>query len=237
MALLEVSNLTASYGEGRVLEDVSISVESGAVSGVVGPNGHGKTTLLRAISGLMPRLSGSIRFDGVELRGKSAETIAGAGIVHVPQGDLIYKDMSVLENLLMGGFSNDNSAITAAQLDKVYALFPKLKERTAQTASSLSGGERRMLGIGRGLMMARVRFLMLDEPSLGLAPIVIDQIYDAIGTLAAQGLTILVVEENIQRISGMADQMSLVNHGGIIWSGLASALAENTQLKKTYLGA
>jgi branched-chain amino acid transport system ATP-binding protein len=236
MCLLDISGLSASYGEGRVLEDIALSLDAGAVLGVVGPNGHGKTSLLRTISGLMPKAQGKISFEGRDILGQSAESIARSGIVHVPQGDLIYKNMTIKENLQMGGYSNHSTAETAAQLDQVYALFPKLKQRNTQIASSLSGGERRMLGIGRGLMMKRARLLMLDEPSLGLAPIVIDQIYQAIEKLVADGLTIIVVEENIHRVSAVSKQMILLSHGNVVWTGAPADLEGDARLAATYLG-
>lgn len=235
MALV-VSELTASYGAGPVLEDVSLTIEDGAVYGLVGPNGHGKTTLLRAISGMMPQQNGSISFNGQSLRGASPESIAASGIAHVPQGDLVYKNMTILENLMVGAYTNSSREITRQQLKRVFNLFPKLEERASQTASSLSGGERRMLGIGRGLMMADAKLLMLDEPSLGLAPVVIDQIYTTIQELRKTGLTILVVEENISRISSIADELSLINHGRVAWNGPATGLAENSALLQAYLG-
>jgi branched-chain amino acid transport system ATP-binding protein len=234
--MLLVNHLTASYGAGTVLEGVSLSVAEGMIFGLVGPNGHGKTTLLRAISGLVQRQSGLVEFEGKSIQSLRAEKRASQGIVHVPQGDLIYRNMTILENLLMGGYTNPSTEITRAQLRKVFNLFPKLEERAQQTASSLSGGERRMLGIGRGLMMANVKFLMLDEPSLGLAPVVIDQIYSAIDQLRQDGLTILIVEENVSRISTIADELSLLNHGRIVWNGSAGELAASSDLLQAYLG-
>lgn len=236
MMILETSNLSASYGSGQVLESVSLAVPVGAVVGIVGPNGHGKSTLLRAISGLMPVQQGVVLFEGNDISRLAPEKIAQLGIVHVPQGDLVYKNMTVLENLLIGGYTNGNREDTLAQLADVYALFPKLRERATQIASSLSGGERRMLGIGRGLMMKKMKLLLLDEPSLGLAPIVIDQIYGAIAHLKSSGLTIVIVEENVSRISAIADELSLLNHGNIIWTGAPEELADNRQLIETYLG-
>jgi branched-chain amino acid transport system ATP-binding protein len=206
------------------------------IFGLVGPNGHGKTTLLRAISGLMQLQSGVIEFEGRSIQRLKAEKRASEGIVHIPQGDLVYRNMTILENLLMGGYTNPSMETTRTQLGKVFDLFPKLKERSSQTASSLSGGERRMLGIGRGLMMANVRLLMLDEPSLGLAPVIIDQIYDAIDQLRQGGMTILIVEENIGRIATIADELGLLNHGRMVWNGSAGELAAGGNLLQTYLG-
>ena len=219
-----------------MLEDISIEVPARSVFGLVGPNGHGKTTLMRAISGMMPQQSGTILLEGKPVNDLAPEVISAKGVVHVPQGDLVYKNMTVLENLLVGGYTNPSDAVTESQLERVFELFPKLRERAAQTASSLSGGERRMLGIGRGLMMARAKLLMLDEPSLGLAPIVIDQIYAAIDQLRRTGLTIIIVEENVGRISSVADRLSMLNHGRIVWTGSPVELRDSSQLLETYLG-
>ncbi|AZO07971.1 ABC transporter ATP-binding protein [Mesorhizobium sp. M3A.F.Ca.ET.080.04.2.1] len=236
MAVLEIERLSASYGGGDVIEDVSLRIPQGEVFGLVGPNGHGKTTLLRAISGLLPRQRGIVRFDGHAIDGLAAEKIALRGIVHVPQGDLVYKDMSVFENLLVGGYTNPLPGQTGSRLDLVYELFPKLKERSGQKANSLSGGERRMLGIGRGLMMAEAKLLMLDEPSLGLAPIIIEAIYEAIHRLRQMGLSILIVEENVNRIASVADHLSMMSHGHIVWSGDPGELSSRRELMETYLG-
>jgi branched-chain amino acid transport system ATP-binding protein len=241
-AFLDISGLSASYGAGPVLENVSLSIDEGGVHAVIGPNGHGKTSLLRAISGLMPQQSGHIRFGNAVLSGVAAARrpspshIARLGIVHVPQGDLVYKGMSVHENLLVGATVNHSTVVTMEQLDKVLTLFPRLKERLSALASTLSGGERRMLGIGRGLMMARARLLMLDEPSLGLAPVVIDAIYAAIHELRTQGLTILVVEENVVRAAEVASDLTLVNHGRVVWSGAPADLFGRKEIREVYLG-
>lgn len=237
MSLLEVRELVAGYGAGTVLNGIDLSVARGELIGIVGPNGHGKTTLLRAISGLMPRMRGAIALDGDDLTGRAPEKIAAMGLVHVPQGDLVYKNMTILENLLVGGYVNRSDARSQAQFEKVYDLFPKLKQRAGQIASSLSGGERRMLGIGRGLMMADCRLLMLDEPSLGLAPVVIDQIYEAIDALRHAGMTIVVVEENIARVAGYADRLHLMDGGRFVWSGLPAEMNNNKKIIDTYLGA
>lgn len=233
---LEVEGLSADYGRGPVLNGVALSVDAAQVSGIVGPNGNGKTTLLRAISGLMPRMSGLVKLDGDRIDQLSPEQIARRGVIHVPQGDLIYRKMTVRDNLLVGGSMNRNRAATEERLEHALNLFPRLRERLSQTASSLSGGERRMLGIGRGLMAQDMRILILDEPSLGLAPLVIDQIYEAIAKLAAEGLAILIVEESLERISAAASHLSLLNHGEMVWSGPPAELVQSEALVSTYLG-
>lgn len=233
---LEIRDLHADYGREPVLTGVSLTVAPGQVTGIVGPNGNGKTTCLRAISGLTPRRSGTILLDGERIDQLSPEQIARNGVIHVPQGDLIYKKMTVHDNLLVGGSMNASRVVTAQRFDHVLTLFPRLRERLSQTASSLSGGERRMLGIGRGLMSANMRILMLDEPSLGLAPLVIDQIYDAIRNLAETGMAILIVEESVERISETAKHLSLISHGQVVWSGEPAALLASDALTMTYLG-
>ena len=237
MPLLEVKDCHAGYGTGSILNGIDLTVAKGELIGIVGPNGHGKTTLLRAISGLLPRTQGSIALNGRSILGLAPEKIARMGLAHVPQGDLVYKNMTILENLLVGGYSNRSDARSQAQLDKVFALFPKLEQRAEQIASSLSGGERRMLGIGRGLMMGDCRLLVLDEPSLGLAPVVIDQIYAAIDELRATGMTIVVVEENIARVANHADRLHLMDGGHFVWSGVPAEMHENRKIIDTYLGA
>jgi len=237
MPLLEVKDCHAGYGTGSILNGIDLTVAQGELIGIVGPNGHGKTTLLRAISGLLPRTQGSIALNGRSILGLAPEKIARMGLAHVPQGDLVYKNMTILENLLVGGYANRSDARSQAQLDKVFALFPKLEQRAEQIASSLSGGERRMLGIGRGLMMADCRLLVLDEPSLGLAPVVIDQIYAAIDELRATGMTIVVVEENIARVANHADRLHLMDGGHFVWSGVPAEMHENRKIIDTYLGA
>lgn len=237
MPLLEVKDCYASYGTGSILNGIDLTVAQGELIGIVGPNGHGKTTLLRAISGLLPRTQGRIALNGRPIVGLAPERIARMGLAHVPQGDLVYKSMTILENLLVGGYANRSDARSQAQLDKVFALFPKLEQRADQIASSLSGGERRMLGIGRGLMMADCRLLVLDEPSLGLAPVVIDQIYAAIDELRATGMTIVVVEENIARVANHADRLHLMDGGHFVWSGVPAEMHENRKIIDTYLGA
>ena len=200
----------------QVLRGVSLDVREGRLTAIIGPNGHGKTTLLRAISGLVPVSAGThpVRRP-VASRGKRADEIVAAGIVHVPQGDLLFPEMTVLENLQMGAYLPEAGKQMRSRLDEVFALLPKLKERRDQVASTLSGGERRMVGIGRGLM-AGGKLLMLDEPSLGLAPIVIDRIYEVISALTSRpGRTILVVEENAARIADKADAGRVCSTTGV----------------------
>jgi branched-chain amino acid transport system ATP-binding protein len=235
MSLLEIDSLEAGYGAQAVLHGLNLTVGEGSFAALVGPNGHGKSTTLRAISGLLQARAGSIRFAGSKIDRLRPDQIVAAGIVHVPQGDMLFPELTVIENLRLGAYLPKAAAESRTRLDEVFALLPKLRERQDQVASTLSGGERRMVGIGRGLM-AGGRLLMLDEPSLGLAPIVIDQIYDVVQHLAASGRTILVVEENAMRIAEMADRMHLMDNGRIAWDGLGQEFLSRPEILSAYLG-
>ena len=234
--LLEVEGLSAGYGGREVLHGVSLSLKPADVVVVVGPNGHGKTTLLRAMSGLVRPSSGSLRFDGADLTRLSPDRIAGLGVRHIPQGDLLFTDMTVRENLQLGGYSESGKAEARRLFDAALALFPRLAERLDQRAGSLSGGERRMLSIGRGLCGSS-RLLLVDEPSLGLAPLVIDQIYAAIGQIHALGKAILLVEENPSRGAQLGGTLHVLSGGRIAWSGAAAEAETNRFLQEAYLGA
>jgi branched-chain amino acid transport system ATP-binding protein len=232
---LSLENVASGYGPHLVLSGVFLDVAEGSLAALIGPNGHGKTTLLRTISGLVPCREGSISLGGRRIDRLRPDEIVGAGIVHVPQGDLLFPDMTVLENLRMGAYLPAAARLEKERLEEVFALLPKLKERRGQTASTLSGGERRMVGIGRGLM-AGGSFLMLDEPSLGLAPIVIDQIYGVISALRASGRTILIVEENATRIAELADRLHLLDNGRFAWAGTGPELMSSPEILSAYLG-
>ena len=234
--MLEIENLSAGYGNQRVLHGVSLWLGDGQLVAVLGPNGHGKTTLLRCISGIVHPATGYIRLDREEIGGLRVDQIVQRGVVHIPQGDLIFPQMSVLENLLMGAYLESNRATTKERLDQVYGLLPHLRERQHQIANTLSGGERRMLAIGRGLMIGG-KALLIDEPSLGLAPLVIDQIYQVLANLKAEGRSILLVEENASRVADVADVAYLLDDGRIVWQGLAQQMWDNAELIETYLGA
>jgi branched-chain amino acid transport system ATP-binding protein len=234
-ALLQVEELVAGYQGRPVLQGISLTVPAGSVVGLIGPNGHGKTTLLRVVSGLLAPMAGRIVFDGAPIAGRRADEIVGRGLVQVPQGDLLFPEMTVLENLQMGGYLAPPAAL-GRRLEEVFQLFPKLAERRRQLASTLSGGERRMVGIGRGLM-AGGRLLMLDEPSLGLAPIIIEQIYAAIRQLVAAGSTVLIVEENATRLADLAQELHLLDSGRFVWRGDGQALLRSPEILASYLGA
>ncbi|HUL05428.1 MAG TPA: ABC transporter ATP-binding protein [Candidatus Acidoferrum sp.] len=233
--LLAIESISAGYLGRDVLRELSLEIDEGALVAIIGPNGHGKTTLLRAISGLLPLHGGRIALAGADIHRRRPDEIVAAGVVHVPQGDLLFPDMTVLENLQMGAYLPAAATKMGERLDEVFALLPKLAERRGQIASTLSGGERRMVGVGRGLMTGG-RLLMLDEPSLGLAPIVIDQIYDVIVRLKASGRTILLVEESVARVVDKADRIHLLDNGRFVWQGAGSELMSRPEILATYLG-
>jgi len=233
--LLVLEDVRSGYDDITVLQGISLSVPEGQVISVLGPNGHGKTTLLRTISGLLRLRGGAIRFDGKPIDGWRVDQIVGAGIVHIPQGDLVFPQMTVKENLYLGAYLPEAHKRRSAQLEHVYRLFPRLKERAGQIASTLSGGERRMLALGRGLM-SRARLLMIDEPSLGLAPLVTEEIYDNIHRLKEEGYAILLVEENPERVLDTADHIHLIDHGSVVWQGSAAELGADDSILTTYLG-
>ena len=234
-ALLELENIVAGYHNQPVLKGVSLDVAEGSVVMVIGPNGHGKTTLLRCVSGLVSLSSGGIRLAGTRIDGKRADRIVSDGVIHIPQSDLPFQDMSVIDNLMMGAYLTRAKADIRRNIEEVFDLLPRLAERRGQTASTLSGGERRMLAIGRGLM-AGGRILLVDEPSLGLAPIVIEQIYGILTDLKANGRTILLVEESAARATEIADRVHLLDDGRMIWSGMPADLLKRPEILETYLG-
>jgi len=234
-SLLDLDGVSAGYAGRPVLREISLSVQSGLVVVILGPNGHGKTTLLRCISGLVKPTAGVIRFDGKVLNRNSSEQIVKLGIAHVPQGDLLFPEMSVRDNLLMGAYLCASAEGRHRRLEEIYILLPKLKERWEQMANSLSGGERRMLAIGRGLM-TQGQLMLLDEPSLGLAPVMIDQIYAVINNLKVQGKTIVLVEEHPKRAFEVADFVYLLEDGRIIWQGKPEEMAGRQEMLDAYLG-
>ena len=235
MTALSASGLVSGYLNRPVLHDVSVAVEHGRMLGLIGPNGHGKTTLLRTLSGLVNVRAGDIHFEGQEITARPVCERVEIGLVHVPQGDRLFGEMSVEENLKMGAYLRSDRDAVKRSLDEVYSLFPRLGERREQSANSLSGGERRMAAIGRGLM-SDGKVLMFDEPSLGLAPLVIEQIYGALRKLIASSRAILVVEENPSRLIGIADTICLMDAGRVVWSGTSADVASSQDVFATYLG-
>lgn len=234
--ILDVRGLSAGYGDSDVVRGLSVSVQPGRTVVMIGPNGHGKTTFLRAVSGLIKPSAGEVWLSGERVDGKNPEEIAAMGLVHVMQGDGLFAEMTVEENLLMGAFPTAAWGARRGALERVYALFPQVRERHDQRARTLSGGERRLVGLGRGLMR-EARLLLIDEPSLGLAPVMIDTVYGAIREIPERlGTTILLVEENFSHIRGVADVVHVVEMGGIVRSGSLDELANDRVVVETYLG-
>ena len=233
--MLETRALHASYGQTRVLEGIDLMVGDGEVVIVVGPNGHGKTTLLRTISGLMAPTSGEVWFAGDRIDGKRPDLIATDGLVHIPQGDLPFGDMTVEENLALGAFPASDWGGRAQRLEHVFGIFPVLGERRGQRARTLSGGERRMLALGRGLMRD-ARMLMIDEPSLGLAPVIVNEVYGHIETIMRSGVTLLLVEENFSHVQDFDARVLLLESGRIGREGTIAELQADEAVMATYLG-
>jgi branched-chain amino acid transport system ATP-binding protein len=232
--LLRVTGLDAGYGKVPVLNDVSFHVYEGEVVAVIGPNGAGKSTLLRTISGLIEPYGGEITFAGQSFEGAPPHEVTRAGISHIPEGGRLFANMSVEENLWMGAYGNRES-LKAGVLEEVFEMFPVLKERRRQLAKTLSGGERQMLAIGRGLT-SRPRLLMLDEPSMGLAPKLVDVIYERLRLLRERGVTVLLVEQNTVYALEFAGRGYVLENGHIVLEGTGQELAHNAYVKECYLG-
>jgi branched-chain amino acid transport system ATP-binding protein len=233
--MLRVSDLHAGYAGSEVLHSLSMQVGDGESVVVLGPNGHGKSTLLRAISGLIRPSAGTVEFDGQVISGKRASDVVATGIIHIPQGDLPFPELTVMENLLMGAFRPDAWRERKKKLEQVFELFPTLKERPNQLARSLSGGERRMLALGRGLM-SKAKLLMIDEPSLGLAPFLVEDVYETIRNIRRTGMSILLADENADHIAGLADRVYLLEAGTLIKEGTADDMLRDAALLAAYLG-
>jgi len=235
--LLAVAGLRAGYGDVQVLWGIDFAVQQGEIACLVGSNGAGKTTLLRTLSGLLPPAGGSIRFAGGELAGASPERVLGAGIAHVPEGRRLFAAMSVRDNLLMGAYlRRDGAAPLARDLERMYEVFPILAERRAQDAGTLSGGEQQMCAIARGLMGAP-RLLLVDELSLGLAPAVVDQLCDALRALNREGLTFLIVEQDVAIALELARDCHVMDTGRITRSAPSEVLRNDPAIREAYLGA
>ena len=234
-ALLEVDDLHVSYGRIRALHGVSLAVDEGAVVALIGANGAGKSTLLRAVSGILRPRRGAIRFGGEDLVGLPVHQIARRHLIHVPEGRGMLARMTVLENLRVGGFARRDRAGTSVELERIFALFPVLRERREQPAGSLSGGEQQMLAIGRA-MMAGPRLLMLDEPSLGLAPLMVREIFRIIPRLTAEGTAVLLVEQNARMALQCAARAYVLQTGQVVLSGRAADLLASPEVQRAYLG-
>jgi len=236
MTGLVVTRLNVSHGAIHALHDISFSVEPGQLAAVIGSNGAGKTTLLRTLSGLKDSSSGTAQWEGREMLGVKPEDLVRRGISHVSEGKSVIPELTVKENLVLGGIWRGNKAETQESIEQVVELFPRLGERMSQSADTLSGGERQMLAIGRALV-SRPKLLLLDEPSLGLAPLVIEQIFDTINTFRTKmGLTVVLVEQNAMSALEIADIGVIINLGRVVATGKASELINDPALRAAYLG-
>ncbi len=233
--MLKIENLHVSYGGIQALRGISLEVPDGKIVTLIGANGAGKSTTLRTITGLVKASSGSIRWNGEELLGKSIDKINASGIAMSPEGRRVFPDMTVLENLKIGAYLRKDKAAIAQDLQWVYGLFPRLKEREWQLAGTLSGGEQQMLAVGRALM-SRPKLMMLDEPSLGLAPLVVQDIFSIIREINRQGVTVLLIEQNANMALKTADLAYVLETGCITLSGTGAELLANEKVKEAYLG-
>ena len=235
MALLELKGVDAFYGRIQALRKMSIDVEKGEVVALIGSNGAGKTTTLRTISGLMHPQAGTIRFDGREITSAGPSKIVELGISQSPEGRRLFPRMSVIDNLLMGAYTRNDRPGINSDMERIYTLFPRLKERRSQIAGTLSGGEQQMLAMGRALM-ARPKVLMLDEPSLGLAPILVETIFSIIREINSQGTTVLLVEQNAHKALEVAHRGYVLETGSIVKTGTGQQLLASEDVQKAYLG-
>jgi branched-chain amino acid transport system ATP-binding protein len=233
--MLKVDNLVVHYGAIKALRGISFEVNEGEIITLIGSNGAGKTTTLHAISNIIKKTSGSVTFDGADITAMSPDHIVKTGLVQVPEGRRIFANLTVRENLEMGAYTRKDRAGIATDMDKVYELFPRLKERIKQVAGTLSGGEQQMLAIGRALMTGP-RLLLLDEPSMGLAPILVDEIFHIIKTINAAGTTVLLVEQNAFKALSLATRAYILETGSIVKAGTGQKLLKDNSVREAYLG-
>lgn len=232
---LELKNLTVHYGKALALDQVDVGVRAGELLAVIGPNGAGKTTLMRTISGLINPTCGEVYFQGQKMTGFPPHEIVRRGLIHCPEGRRPFPEMTVLDNLLLGTLWTTEKHLIKERFDYVYELFPILRERSNQLAGTMSGGQQQMLAIGRALMLDP-KLLLLDEPSIGLAPKVVDEIFESIKVIKESGVTILLVEQNVDIALSVADRLSVLDHGRVVFSGSSSDLLANARLREVYLG-
>lgn len=235
MAMLEIKDLNVYYGVIQALKGISFEVNEGEVIALIGANGAGKTTTLHTLTGLISAKSGSIVLDGRDITKTPAHKIVKMGIAHVPEGRRIFQNLTVLDNIRLGAFTRKDKDGIAADVEKVYKLFPRLEERKTQIAGTLSGGEQQMLAMGRALM-SKPRIVVMDEPSMGLSPILVSEIFDIIENIREQGTTVLLVEQNAKKALSIADRAYVLETGKIVLSGKASDLINDESVKKAYLG-
>ncbi len=233
--LLDISDLRGGYGRVEVLRGVSLQVQPGEIVALLGSNGAGKSTLNNTVCGIVPAWGGSVRFDGADLSGAHYRRVVQAGLIQVPEGRRIFPNLTVLENLELGSFARGRQR-RADNLEKVFTIFPRLRERTAQKAGTMSGGEQQMVAIGRGLM-ASPRLLILDEPSLGLSPLLVDELFVLIKRLHADdGLAVLLVEQNVAQSLDIAQRVAVLENGSLVFSGSPAELLASSALRRAYLG-
>jgi branched-chain amino acid transport system ATP-binding protein len=233
--MLSLGAISAGYGSFQVLFDISLEVPRGEAVGVIGPNGAGKTTLMRVISGLVQRYAGNMKLDGLSIGGLPAYRMVEQGVAHVPENRRLFPRLTVEENLRIGAYLPRARRQCAEQLDRVYKLFPRLKDRREQLAGTLSGGEQQMCAIGRALM-SDPKLLLMDEPSAGLAPLVVAQVFDLVRRIRAEGLTVLIVEQNVQQVLDVVDRAYLLEVGRIKLAGTSAELKDNDFIRKSYMG-
>lgn len=235
MALLEVKNLEVNYGVIRAIKDISFEVNEGEIVTLIGANGAGKTTTMQSTVGLIPKKSGKVIFDGQDITKVPCHKIVKLGMTQVPEGRRIFGELTVYENLLMGAYSMKDRSGFKADIESVYARFPRLFERKNQVAGTLSGGEQQMLAMGRAIM-SHPKLLMLDEPSMGLSPLLVDQVFEIIKEINKDGTTILLVEQNAGKSLAISDRAYVLENGEIVLSGTGKELSESEMVKKAYLG-
>ena len=235
MSMLHIENLQVYYGAINAIKGISFDVEQGEIIALIGANGAGKTTILHTITGLVPAKEGSIVFNGTELTKTPAHKIVSMGMAHVPEGRRIFQQLSVYENLMLGAFTRKDKAEIEDSLSNVFKRFPRLEERRTQIAGTLSGGEQQMLAMGRALM-SKPKIIVMDEPSMGLSPIFVSNIFDIIQTIRESGTTVLLVEQNAKKALSIADRAYVLETGKISLSGAASDLINDDSVKKAYLG-
>jgi branched-chain amino acid transport system ATP-binding protein len=234
--MLEVNDVVTAYGKIEALKGVSLSVDPGSITCLLGPNGAGKTTLMYTIAGILRPRRGSVRFNGDELIGETADRVVGRGIALVPENRLVFPQMSVAENLAAGAYLRRDHTAIARDLEALFARFPALKERRAQAAGTLSGGEQQMLAVARALM-SRPKLLMMDEPSMGLAPLIVERIFDIVQELNRDGITIFMVEQNAHMALKVAHKFFLMEQGKVTFAGAPGQVAEDDVIRRAYLGS
>jgi branched-chain amino acid transport system ATP-binding protein len=233
--MLKVTGLKVAYGGIQAVKGASFEVNQGELVSLIGANGAGKTTTLKAVTGIQPVAAGDVQYLGKSIKGQGAWDLARQGLVMVPEGRGTFTRMTITENLQMGAYVRNDKAEIAADIDKVFAIFPRLKERALQLAGTMSGGEQQMLAMGRALM-ARPKVLLLDEPSMGLSPIMVDKIFEVVDTIHKQGTTILLVEQNASRALGLANRGYVMESGEVTMSGPAKELLNDPKVRAAYLG-